>query len=188
MEILILGLTLFFSVHVISTIPALKGVVTSYLKGNAYKAVYSIIALIGFVLIVMGYGDKPLLAIPEWQAPNWARHLMFLVLWVAIVLQPAAHMPTNIKRYTRHPMLWGVTLWAAMHLWVNSDQASILLFGSFLIYSVWAMLGGNMRGAKKQTQKVSRSKDVMVLLAGTVAYVVIILCHKWIAGVPLVNI
>lgn len=81
-----------------------------------------------------------------------------------------------------------MTLWAGMHLWVNSDKASILLFGSFLLYSLWAMFSANMKGAKKQTKRVSTTKDIAVVVAGTIAYAVIIVCHEWIAGVPLVNI
>lgn len=187
MEILILGLILFFSVHVISTIPATKRIFTSIVGKKGYKPVYALISIIGFVLIVMGYADKPL-SIPEWTAPHWSRHVMYLVLWIAIILQPASHMPTNIKRYTRHPMLWGVALWSAMHLWVNGDKASILLFGSFLAYSLWAMFTANLQGAKKQTKKEPFKKDVMVFAAGTVAFAIIVVCHKWIAGIPLVNI
>lgn len=188
MEMLILGLVLFFSVHVISTIPALKRIFISIVGEKGYQPIYALISLIGLVLIVMGYADKPLLSIPEWTAPSWARHAMYLGLWIAIILQPASHMPTNIKRFTRHPMLWGVVIWSSFHLWLNGDQASILLFGSFLVYSVWAMFTANLKGAKKQTKKVPLKNDIMVVIAGTLAFAVIVVAHKWIAGVPLVNI
>jgi uncharacterized membrane protein len=42
----------------------------------------------------------------------------------------------GILRVTRHPFLWGVTLWAAMHLVVNGDAAAAVLFGTFLIVAV----------------------------------------------------
>lgn len=188
MDVLILGLVVFFSVHVISTVPSLKSAFTKVVGAKGYKPVFALISLVGFVLIIIGYGDKPLLLAPEWVAPSWARHLMMPALLLAIILQPAAHMPTNIKRFTRHPMLWGVSIWAGMHLWLNGDHASILLFGSFLAYSLWAMFSANARGAKKQTKKVPLKKDIAVIMAGTAAFVVIVVCHKWIAGVPLVNI
>ncbi len=188
MEILILGLVLFFSVHVMSTVPSLKGAFTKVVGAKGYKPAYALLSIVGLVLIIIGYGDKPVLSVPEWVAPSWARHVMMPALLIAIILQPAAHMPTNIKRFTRHPMLWGVVIWAGMHLWLNGDRASILLFGSFLVYSLWAMFSANARGAKKQNKKVPLKKDIAVVMAGTTAFVVIVVCHKWIAGVPLVNI
>ncbi|GAA6135230.1 NnrU family protein [Oceaniserpentilla sp. 4NH20-0058] len=187
MDLLIVGLVLFFSVHIVSTIPPIKRKFSLLVGQKGYKPVYAIISLIGFVLIVMGYADKPILAMPQWSTPSWAVHLMYLILWLAIILQPASHMPTNIKRYTRHPMLWGVVLWSAMHLWVNADRASILLFGSFLAYSLWAMFTANLAGAKKQTKKVPMKHDVLVVVVGTFAYILVLFAHKWIAGVPLVN-
>jgi uncharacterized membrane protein len=39
-------------------------------------------------------------------------------------------------RITRHPFLWGVALWAAVHLVVNGDAASVVLFGSLLLLAV----------------------------------------------------
>ena len=40
-------------------------------------------------------------------------------------------------RITRHPFLWGVALWAAGHLMVNGDLASLILFGSLLVLAVF---------------------------------------------------
>jgi uncharacterized membrane protein len=39
-------------------------------------------------------------------------------------------------RITRHPFLWGVTIWAAGHLLVNGDLAGIILFASMLILAL----------------------------------------------------
>jgi uncharacterized membrane protein len=46
----------------------------------------------------------------------------------------------GIVRITRHPFLWGVALWALVHLIVNGDLASLILFGSLLLLS----LGGTV--------------------------------------------
>src|SRR6185312_7689464 len=37
---------------------------------------------------------------------------------------------------TRHPFLWGVGLWAATHLVLNGDVASLILFGTLLVLAV----------------------------------------------------
>jgi len=42
----------------------------------------------------------------------------------------------GMVRITRHPFLWGVGLWAATHLVLNGDVASLILFGTFLVLAV----------------------------------------------------
>jgi predicted DCC family thiol-disulfide oxidoreductase YuxK len=44
-------------------------------------------------------------------------------------LEPAR----GVLRITRHPVMWGVGLWAAVHLVANGDLASLLFFGGFLL-------------------------------------------------------
>jgi uncharacterized membrane protein len=42
----------------------------------------------------------------------------------------------GVLRITRHPFLWGVALWSALHLAVNGDLASVVLFGSLLVLAI----------------------------------------------------
>ncbi|WP_396587109.1 NnrU family protein [Bermanella sp. R86510] len=187
MELLIVGLIVFFGMHLVPSIPSLKKSLSSKLGANGYKAVFALVSLFGLVLIVLGYQQKPLLSLPEWTAPHWARHVAMLAVLIAFILLPAAHMKGNIKRFTRHPMLWAIVLWSSTHLWLNGDRASILLFGSFLVYSLFAMMSANARGAKKQSKRYPLKNDIIVVVAGTVVYAVVLFSHKWIAGVPLIN-
>jgi uncharacterized membrane protein len=54
----------------------------------------------------------------------------------------------GILRVTRHPFLWGVALWAAGHLMVNGDLASLILFGTLLVL---AILGtGSIDGKRRR--------------------------------------
>jgi len=185
MSILILGLVLFFGIHLAATIPSVKGAIAKRVGEKGYKGVHALISLAGLGLIIWGYAHKPLISIPEWVAPSWAYKSVLPLLWLGVVLQPAAHMKSNIKRVTRHPMLWGIVIWSGVHLWLNGDHASILLFGSFLLYSLWAMFAANQRGAKKQTIKYPFMSDMKVIVAGTVAYGLLVFGHKWFAGVAL---
>jgi uncharacterized membrane protein len=185
MTILIIGLVLFFGIHLVATIPKVKALITSKVGDKGYKGIHALISFVGLGLIIWGYGNKPLMNMPEWVAPGWVYKAVLPLLWVAVVLQPASHMKTNIKRFTRHPMLWGIVIWSGVHLWLNGDHASILLFGSFFLYSLWAMFAANKRGVKKQTQKVPLYNDVIVVIVGTVAFVALAHGHKWFAGVSL---
>jgi len=46
----------------------------------------------------------------------------------------------GMVRITRHPFLWGVALWALVHLIINGDLASLVLFGSLLVLAVGGTL------------------------------------------------
>jgi uncharacterized membrane protein len=59
----------------------------------------------------------------------------------------------GILRITRHPFLWGMALWAAAHLSVNGDRASILLFTGVLIVA----LVGTVSIDRKRTRKLGAS-------------------------------
>jgi uncharacterized membrane protein len=42
----------------------------------------------------------------------------------------------GMVRITRHPFLCGIALWALVHLIINGDLASLILFGSLLVLAV----------------------------------------------------
>jgi uncharacterized membrane protein len=105
---------------------------------------------------------------------------------VALTLLVAAFMPTNLKRFTRHPMLWGVTIWAAVHLLSNGDLASLILFGSFGAFSLFDMWSANRRGAELSSQALPYWRDLLVVVVGAIVYVAFLKSHAWLFGVPLV--
>jgi hypothetical protein len=43
---------------------------------------------------------------------------------------------SGILRITRHPFLWGVTIWAVAHLLVSAKPASLIFFGSLLLLAL----------------------------------------------------
>jgi uncharacterized membrane protein len=46
----------------------------------------------------------------------------------------------GMLRITRHPFLWGVAIWAAGHLLVDGDLASLTFFGAFLVLALTGTL------------------------------------------------
>lgn len=62
----------------------------------------------------------------------------------------------GILRITRHPFLSGVALWSVIHLVVNGDQASLILFGSMAVLAIagaWSIDGkrAEKMGARWET-------------------------------------
>ncbi|MCW8195613.1 NnrU family protein [Proteobacteria bacterium 005FR1] len=180
MNLLVIGLIIFIGTHAIPTFTGLRSSLATRLGEKRYKGLFSLVALVGLVLIIIGKARAEFVFV--YDPPSWGRHLTMLLVLIAFILLPAAHMPTNIKRFTRHPMLWGVTLWGVGHLLANGDLASVILFGSFALYSPLAMLSANHRGAKLQEQRVPLRKDLMVVVAGFVVYAVFLFAHPYLFG------
>jgi uncharacterized membrane protein len=185
MNLLILGIIIFIGVHLLPSFVSLRRAAMDRLGPGAYKGLFSLLSLVGLVLMIVG---KSLADVqPLWQPPAWGRNAALVLLLPVFVLLAAANMPSNIKRYTRHPMLWGVTLWSAGHLLANGDRASLLLFGSLGAYAVFDMLSANRRGAVKQVTVYPRSKDGVTVAAGLLVYGVLLLLHPYLFGVAVIH-
>jgi len=145
MTLLILGLVLFLGVH--STRIVAEGWRTQMLAKlgpNGWKAVVSVLSIVGFALIVIGYGQARLDPTVLWNSPRWGKHAATLLTMLAFVLLVATYVPGNVfKAKLGHPMVLAVKVWAIAHLLSNNTLADLLLFGGFL---VWAVL--SFRAAK----------------------------------------
>lgn len=173
---LIIGLALFCGVHLI--FPALSTLRTAMIQRlgeNGYKGVFTVLVVAGMVLIVIGYRQTEI--DPVYTSPTWGRMLNVVLMAVSLILFAAANMPGNIKRVTRHPMLWGLVLWSLAHLAVKGHLAAMTLFGSMAGFAMLAMISANARGAKKQAHAMPVSKDVITIVAGLIAFVIIRLIH-----------
>ena len=58
----------------------------------------------------------------------------------------------GIVRITRHPIMWGVSLWAGAHLIANGDTASVLMFGGLLSVSLLGPLQIDAKNHRKLGQ------------------------------------
>jgi len=192
MALLIIGLILFFSVHLVSVMPSTRGTLVNKLGLGPYKGLYSLVAIAGFVMIVVGKGQAPFVSI--WEPPLFLKHVTMLLMLPAIILLIAAYVPSNIKRKVRHPMLMATKLWATAHLLINGDLASMLLFLTFLAFGVVLMIGLKRRGPKAEHSSEnlnpeSPSKpvymDALVIVIGLVVYGAVAMHHQYLAGVPL---
>ena len=147
MTALILGLVIFLGVHSVRVFAEDWRTRTRQRMGeNAFKGVYSLLSVLGFVLIVWGYGQARLDPVALWAPQVWARHLASLLTLVAFVLLVAAYVPGNgIKARVHHPMVLGVKVWALAHLLANHTLADALLFGGFLVWAVLSFRAARQR-------------------------------------------
>ncbi len=188
MTLLILGLILFLGVHSVRIFA--EGWRTAQIaqRGEgAWKGLYSLASIVGFGLIIWGYGLARAQPVLLWAPQLWARHLASLLMLLAFILLAAAYVPRNgIKAWVHHPMVLGVKVWALAHLLANHTLADLLLFGSFL---VWAALDFRAARSRDRAGLVSYAPGTMggtsvTLVAGVVAWAVFAFwAHGFLFGV-----
>ena len=138
MTILILGLVLFLGIHSIRIFAdPWRTMQTKKMGEQKWKGICSLLALIGFILIIYGYGQSnPGFMI--WSPPLWTWYITAALTLVAFILLAAAQVPKNgIKAKVKDPMVLGVKTWALAHLISNGSLAGIILFGSFLVWAIF---------------------------------------------------
>lgn len=173
MLILVAGLIVFFGVHAVRMVAPEWRKTQLSRNERRWKALYSLASLVGFALIIWGWivyrSDAPEIYSP----PSWFRYLAEALVLVAFVVLPAAYSPaSHLRRLTGgHPMLAAVILWSAGHLLANGDLASILLFGSFLVYGIVNRIAVARRGTVSIPSAGWRG-DLIAAAIGVVAYVV----------------
>lgn len=138
MTLLILGLLIFLGAHSTRIFAeAWRGAQLARLGEQRWKGLYSVASLVGFVLLVWGYGVARQDPVPLWTPSMGLRHLASLLTLVSFVFLAAAYVPRNaIKARLGHPMTLGVKVWALAHLLANHTLADVLLFGGFLVWAV----------------------------------------------------
>jgi uncharacterized membrane protein len=173
---LVLGLVLLLGVHSTRLIaPGLRDAGVARLGLLPWKILYAVLSLIGLVLIVQGYGEARMAPMLLWAPPVWTRHLAALLTLPAFVLMACAYVPgTRIRAKLGHPMVAGVKIWAFAHLIANGTLADLLLFGSFLVWSVvmFATLRRRDRAAGLRRPAGSASRDAIAIVAGIVGWAV----------------
>src|SRR3546814_711166 len=123
---------------------------------NGFRALYSLVAVVTLLWVVMAYGVAPY--VPLWAPWSGYRLVPLLVMPVASILVVAGLTTRNVtavggERFaggtrpvggittvTRHPFLWGVLLWALANLPANGDVASLVLFGGMAVLAIGGML------------------------------------------------
>ncbi|WP_329742302.1 NnrU family protein [Dyella sp. A6] len=138
MWMLILGLLIFLGLHSVRIFAdGWRTRQIARLGPLRWKAVYSVLAIAGFVLICWGFGLARQHPVLLYAPPAWLRHLNALFTLVAFVLLAAARVPRNhFKEKLHHPQTLAVKTWAFGHLLAIGMLRDVVLFGAFLLWSV----------------------------------------------------
>lgn len=171
---LLLGLVIFLGSHSVRIFAEpWRGARIAAMGLNAWKGVYSIVAIAGFVLIVWGYGVARGAPVILFSPPVWTKHVAALLTIPAFILLAAAYVPgTRIKRAVGHPMIAGVKAWAFAHLLANGTLADVVLFGAFLVWAIVDYIAARRRDRAAGTVYVVGpvTRDVAAVVVGLVAW------------------
>jgi uncharacterized membrane protein len=188
MTALILGLLVFLGVHSVRIFAEdWRNRQIANMGMGLWKTWYSLAAVIGFVLLVWGYGHARLATVQIWTPPHWTATIAAVLTVPAFILLVAAYVPrTRIKAAVGHPMVLGVKVWALAHLIANGTLADIVLFGAFLLWAVVDYSAARRRDRAKGVRYTAgpASRDVIAVVIGLAAWAAFAF---WLHG-PLIGV
>lgn len=223
---LLAATSLFVGGHFLLSGDLLRSRLMAILGEPLFRGLYSLVMLVAFTAMLVSYGDAPWT--PLWSPPPAFRLVPIVIMPFAAILLVAALTTPNptmvggeklldgrpesvavgILTVTRHPFLWATTLWAASHLLVRGDAASVILMGGILALSLGGMahidsrreaaLGSDWGPVALTTSRLpfkavlqGRCKLDLAgigwarILGGLALYAVLLPAHGWLLGVPL---
>ena len=212
--------------HVLLSSTRWRGALRDQIGERGFLGLYSLTALVTLAWFVVAYRHAP--AVPLWPTQRWMALVPVVVMPCAAILVIAGYTTRNptavgmeraarasdpapgILRITRHPIMWGIALWALSHIVPNGDVASLMLFGGIAALALGGTvlidrkkrlaLGSNWPALAQITSNVPfvallagrtrlRWRDIGVLrvIAGLLLYAVLYLAHPLLTGmrVPL---
>ena len=159
MTALLAATALFLLTHFVPSTP-LRPVLVKTLGEWPYRALYSLIALAALVWMIFAYNAAPrellwpglrfgpvvvmpfafvLIACGYWRNPTMVG---------ADQLLKSDDPARGMIRVTRHPIMWGLMLWAGAHVLARGDLASLVFFGGLLLL---AGLGTILMDSRKKS-------------------------------------
>lgn len=189
MTVLLVGLIVFLGIHSVSIVaPDFRDRTAARIGAGPWRGVYSLISIIGFVLIVWGYGIARREPVLLYNPPFWTRYVTVVLMVPVFPMIFAPYFPGRIQATLKHPMLVAVKLWAVAHLISNGMLADVLLFGGFLLWAVADRISLKYRTPRPlRTAPPAARNDAIVVIVGLAIYVLFLvwLHRKWIGVSPL---
>ncbi|WP_283786019.1 NnrU family protein [Bermanella sp. WJH001] len=179
MEWLILGITLFFGIHLLPLFNA-KQILLSRIGKAPYMIGFSLISALGLGLMI--YGKASADFVPIWQPIAGAHWVAIICMWPAAVLFVWAEIPCSMRSKLKHPMLLGITLFASSHLVANGDLASILLFMPFALYAIFTMFKQGFKNQDQHSNQPTPGLNIFGILLGSAIYALVFTFHQHITG------
>jgi uncharacterized membrane protein len=206
---------LFFSViafvglHFLLSHPLRESLVRRVGEG-AFRGIYSLVAFVTFGSAIYFYWDlgrEPQL----WTVGDGIWLLASILMWIGSILFVGSFIknpafpgapgprggPTGVFKITRHPMMWGFALWAAVHLTVLGMPKAIIFDGGIILLALLGSIGQDSKKAQlmgeawhewtAQTAFIPFTRGVanpgaVALIGGTLLFFLVTWVHPVPAG------
>ena len=169
MLMLITAAAIFLGIHLLIAGTRARDAITALIGERAYLALFSLASLAAIAWLAMSYNaaqagaNNPLLYDLGRGAHDMGIVAIAIAFWLGVqglftpnptsVQQEAAATKEGtvqgVLRITRHPFLWGVIIWSVFHLAANGDKASVILFGTFLLLSLFGTFSIDAKRKRK---------------------------------------
>ncbi len=161
MSLLVTTCVLFVGSHLALSHPLRAGL-AGRLGERGFQIVYSVVAIATFIMIVQAWRGMPSEP-PLWAVGDGLWMLASLIVLIASILfmgslignpalpapgaaKAAQVAPRGVFAITRHPMMWGFTLWAIAHVMVMPTPGQVILSATIVFL---ALVGSAGQDAKK---------------------------------------
>lgn len=185
MLLLITGLIVFLGIHSVRILaPEWRAQRITSMGEGPWKGIYSLVSLVGLVLIIWGFGVARSTTGILYDPPIWLRHIALLLMLFSFISMIVFNLPAGrLKPMLKHPFLISVKTWAVAHLLANGETASVVLFGTVLAWAVWDRIAVGRRGETAPVPGPAKW-DVMAVLTGAVLWLLFVWkLHIWLIGV-----
>ena len=204
----------FLLTHFVSSTP-LRARLVAATGEWPYRGLYSLVAFATLAWMILAYAGAP-------REPLWSgwRDIPLLVMPVAFILIACGYWrnPTmvgadkllrsaeparGVIRITRHPIMWGIMLWAGAHIAARGEARALVFFGGFLVLAAvgTALMDARKRFnpdwprfaavtshvpfvaiAQRRNRIVWREIGWLRPAIGIALYVAVLFAHPWLSG------
>ena len=163
----------FVASHLGLSHPPVRNRIVERIGEQGFLGFYSAVSLVMLIAMITAYVHASHY-VYLWVPGHGLRHLPLLFMPLAFILiaggmairNPSAvgmensldqpNPASGVLRITRHPVMWGMMLWSAVHILANGDLASLLFFGGFLLTAGLGSLHLDRRMAASQGERWQR--------------------------------
>ncbi len=171
MSLLIVGIALWALAHLFKRLaPEARAKL-----GNGGRQIAGLLILASLVFIILGYRSAPFVTV--WTPPAFMVHINNLLMLIAVFVFGMSATTGRLRGKMRHPQLTAVKIWAVAHLLVNGDLASVILFGSMLVWAVIEVVLINKSSDWDRPEPGDAKKDVVLVVITLVMFAVITGIH-----------
>jgi uncharacterized membrane protein len=214
--LLLIATAAFILTHMVTSTPLRASLVRAIGEGP-YRGLYSLAAFVTLGLMIWAYTRTA----PE---PLWTglRIVPLVVMPFALVLiacgfgrNPTmvgaerllrdAEPARGVIRITRHPIMWGIMLWAAAHILARGELKALVFFGGFLVLAALGtvLMDRRKKGNPDWSHFAAATSNVPFAaiaggrnridwreigwkrpLIGLVLFAALLVAHPWLFGVP----